>query len=213
MNITVRRRRRVSILPSWSSMAPAVTDQTTSPSRTCVPIWRNTATLVESIENFTQTAGAMGPIHDDDIANWPIFVREVESGIDALGKNPAVDPNRIGLVGFSLGAYLSLAIGAQEPHQIAAIVDYYGKLVPHLEPLAKNLPPTLIMHGSFDEVVPVASAHRLDSLMTNANRPHETHIYPGLGHGFNFQRSSLCPADPCLRFLTDHLHPDADSGR
>ena len=96
---------------------------------------------VESIEYFSQTGGELGPFTGDEVANAPIFMREVESGIDALGKNAAVDSKRIGMMGYSYGATLSLAIGAQEPGKIAAIVDYYGKLPPQLEPRAGNLPP------------------------------------------------------------------------
>ena len=67
------------------------------------------------------------------------------------------------------------------------------------------------MHGGSDDFIPVANARRLDTLMTSANRPHEVHIFPGLGHGFNFKGSTVCPADPCLRFLDEHLNPGTAS--
>ena len=66
-------------------------------------------------------------------SDFPIFEKEIESGIDALSKNPAVDPKRIGMIGFSLGAHLSLAVGAQQPTKVAAIVDCYGELFPEFE--------------------------------------------------------------------------------
>lgn len=164
--------------------------------------------FVESIEYFSQTGGQLGPMTNDDAANWSTFVREINSGIDALGKNLTVDPKRIGLVGYSLGAFLALAVGTQEPNKVAAIVEYYGKLLPQYQPLAKNLPPTLILHGSSDQVVPVENAHKLDALMRSADRPHEMHIFPGMRHGFNFAgHTAICDADLCLRFLDEHLHP------
>lgn len=162
---------------------------------------------VEAIDYFSQTGGEVGPISDDNFANWSTFVREIESGIDALAKNSAVDSKRIGLVGYSLGAYLALAVGSQQPDKVAAIVEYYGKLLPDYEPLAKNLPPTLILHGSADQIVSVDDAHKLDALLTSANRPHEMHIFPGLPHGFNFVGNTPMCDEHCLRFLDEHLHP------
>ncbi len=140
---------------------------------------------------FIEYYSATGPVSPDDPndifqVKFPIFVDEVQDGIDALAKNPAVDPKRIGLVGFSLGAYLSLAIGAENPGKVAAIVEYYGGLLPNLDGQAANLPPTLILHGGRDILVAVQQAHALDDLLTRGQRPHEIHIYPSAGHAFNF---------------------------
>jgi carboxymethylenebutenolidase len=158
------------------------------------------------IEYYSQTGG-MGPISHQVSSNFPIFEKEIESGIAALEKNPAVDAKRVAMIGFSAGANLSLAIGAQEPNRVAAIVEYYGMLAPDLEPAARNLPPTLILHGDADMVVPVSNAHKLDALMTGANRPHEMHLYPGLGHGFNFSDSLNSDEwDRTVRFLNEQLN-------
>ncbi len=141
----------------------------------------------EFIEYYSQT----GPVvasdpHDIFVVKFPTFEDEIQDGIDALKKNPAIDPKRIGLVGFSLGAYLSLAIGTQNPGDAAAIVEYYGGLLPTLDGQAGNLPPTLILHGGRDVVVAVQQAHALDDLMTRDGKPHEMHVYLSAGHGFNF---------------------------
>ena len=60
------------------------------------------------------------------------------------------------MMGFSLGSFLSLSAGAIDPGQIAAIVEYYGGLPPNLQYGAKSMPPTLILHGDKDVLVPVA---------------------------------------------------------
>ncbi|MGO9449614.1 MAG: dienelactone hydrolase family protein [Candidatus Binataceae bacterium] len=162
--------------------------------------------FAEFIEYYSQTGG-LGPFSPSGpVLNFPIFEREIESGIDALDKNPAVDPSRLGIMGFSLGADLALAVAAQEPDKVAALVEYYGVLPPELEANARNLPATLILHGSADMVVPVSNAHKLDALMTDAGRPHEMHIYPGLGHGFNFLGSSDRDSwERSVQFLDEHL--------
>lgn len=166
--------------------------------------------FVESIEYFTQTGTSTSLSNSrGDIANLPTFDREIRSGLDALARNPAVDPMRVALMEFSLGAYLALSVGGEEDQRVAAIVEYYGGLFPQFEPLAKDLPPTLILHGSGDQIVSVSSAHRLDELMSQASRPHEIHVYPTLAHGFNFtlgyNRGDWW--DRTLEFLEKYLKP------
>ncbi len=140
----------------------------------------------EFIEYFSQTE-AVGPGQPSAMRKYfPVWLAEIHSGIEALDKNPAVDPHRIAMLGFSLGAFLSLSAGALDPGQIAAIVEYYGGLPPALSGGAKTMPPTLILHGDKDVLVNVSEAHSLDDLLTAANQPHEMHIYEGANHAFNF---------------------------
>lgn len=170
--------------------------------------------FAESIEYFSQTGVpstmTLSAASAADAANLPTFEREVKSGLDTLANNPAVDSKRVALMGFSMGAYLALAVGAQEHQRVAAIVEYYGALYPQFEPLAKDLPPTLILHGSGDQVVSVADARRLDQLMSQADRPHEIHVYPMFQHGFNFAQGYNRGDwwDRTLEFLDKYLKPE-----
>jgi carboxymethylenebutenolidase len=121
-----------------------------------------------------------------------------------LGPAPAV-----GLVGFSLGAYLALAVAAQD-ERVGAVVDVFGGLHDLLVPGVTRLPPVLILHGDADPVVPVSEAYKLEKLLQALGVPHETHIYPGLGHAFHGPA-----ADDAFRrmaaFLARHLAVDARS--
>jgi carboxymethylenebutenolidase len=140
----------------------------------------------EFVEYYSQTE-AVGPGQPVQMKeDFPVWLEEIHSGLDALDKNPAVDPHRVALMGFSLGSFLSLSVGAVDPEQIAAIVEYYGGLPPTLQDGAKSMPPTLILHGDKDVLVPVAMAHTLDDLLTKEKRPHEMKIYEGANHAFNF---------------------------
>jgi dienelactone hydrolase len=138
---------------------------------------------------FIEFYGERGPANIGDPSrdrHFPFWMAEIHSGLDALDSNPAVDPKRVALVGFSLGSFLSLATGAQNPGRIAVIVEYYGALALPFHSGVANLPPTLIIHGGKDKLVPVTRAYALDEMLRKAGRPHEIHIYPEAEHGFNF---------------------------
>jgi carboxymethylenebutenolidase len=117
--------------------------------------------------------------------NFPVWTREITDGIDLLAQNPAVERDRIALIGQSLGAFLALAVGASEGGRVAAVIEYCGGMNNGYIPMAANMPPTLILHGSADATVPVRYAYDLDALLTRYNRPHEIKIYPGAGHGLD----------------------------
>jgi dienelactone hydrolase len=139
----------------------------------------------EFIEYYSQTEPAVV----GDVAgmqrDFPIWLNEVHSGVAALKKNPSVNFSKIGLMGFSLGAYISLTYGASYPDQIAAIVECYGGLPPALYARVATMPPVLLIHGAVDSIVPFSQARDLDAALTKANRPHEMKIYPGAEHAFN----------------------------
>ncbi|HVN64131.1 MAG TPA: dienelactone hydrolase family protein [Candidatus Binataceae bacterium] len=142
--------------------------------------------FTEFIEYFSQT-GAVGPERPlTMIEDTPVWLAEIKAGLETIDKNPAVDPHRVAILGFSLGAYLALSAAATDPEQIAAVVEYYGGLPKRLQPRCATMPPVLIIHGEKDSIVPVTQARTLDAVLTKYNRPHEMHLYPDANHAFNF---------------------------
>ena len=110
----------------------------------------------------------------------------LETLTDALAfvrKEPGVDPDRVALLGFSLGSYLSLSLATQD-RRIAAVAELFGGLPDHFLPDAANLPPVLILHGEQDQVVPVEEAYKLERLLKGHRIPYEMKIYSGQGHVF-----------------------------
>jgi carboxymethylenebutenolidase len=186
-------------------------DQNSEFSRMCAEL-AGDGYYVESIEYYSQT-GAVGVQDLADIQKYYLtWMTEIRSGIDMIDKNPEVDTKHVAIIGFSLGSYLALSTGATDPGKLAAIVEYYGGLPPPMQSMAANLPPTLILHGDRDMLVPVANAYTLDKLMTEAKRPHEMHIYPDANHAFNFPGIAWYEAADAqdawrrtLAFLAEHL--------
>jgi carboxymethylenebutenolidase len=137
-------------------------------------------------------------------AVWGMTVAEA---VTHLVRQPNVDPERIGLLGFSLGAYLSLSV-AMFDARVAAVVEYYGGLPDALARTCTRMPPTLVLHGDADTVVPVAEARALERIFKEKKVPHESRIYPGQGHGFKGadDRDAL---DRTLRFLERYVKKTA----
>jgi dienelactone hydrolase len=120
---------------------------------------------------------------DDDTKYFPYWMKTIADAIQFAGKQPNVDAGRIGLVGYSLGAYLSLSVASVDP-DVKAVVEYFGGLPDFFAGHLKTMPPTLILHGEADHTVPVKEAFALESLFKKKSVPYEIKIYPEQGHGF-----------------------------
>jgi carboxymethylenebutenolidase len=122
-----------------------------------------------------------------DGVHVPLWLETIRETIQHIAEHPGVDPNRIALVGVSLGAFLALAT-ATDPAtpQLRAIVDISGGLVPpYYNQATPAYPHTLILHGEADTVVSVTHARLLDEKLTSLGVPHATHLFPIEGHWFS----------------------------
>ena len=117
------------------------------------------------------------------VRNFPDWMRTIGDAVTFAAQHDSVDGARIGLLGFSLGAYLSLAVASVDP-RIKAVVDFFGGMPEELQGF-QRMPPTLILHGEDDRVVPVSEATKLQQLLERAGTAYEIKLYPGAGHGFN----------------------------
>jgi len=117
------------------------------------------------------------------LRNFPAWGKTVWDAISHFEKQPEVDPARIGLLGFSLGAYLALSVAAVDP-RVQAVVEFYGGLPKEMKFFMRRLCPTLILHGEADSTIPVQEAYDLRDLLEKKQIPYEMQIYPGIGHGF-----------------------------
>lgn len=118
------------------------------------------------LSNFMAWIGIVG-----DVVTWAAAREEVAS-------------SRLALLGVSLGASIALAQAGHDP-RVKAVVDFYGMLPAPALALLRRTPPTLILHGARDSIVPVAAAYQLESFLRARGAAHDMHIYPDQGHGFD----------------------------
>ncbi len=137
------------------------------------------------------------------LRNFPIWMKTLWDAISFVEKQPAVDPKRIALLGFSLGAYLSLA-NASIDNRVQVVVEFFGGLPREMKLFMRRLCPVLILHGEADATVPVSEAYNLQRLLEEKGIAYEMKIYPGAGHSFESEvhRDAGMRA---LRFLQTHL--------
>lgn len=131
------------------------------------------------------------------------WLQAVGSTADYAQALPSVLHSAVGLMGFSLGAYLALAAGAIQ-QRYGAIVEFFGGLPMMVMGLASSMPPTLILHGGADAIVPVSEAYKVQRLYEQKKFTHEIHVYPGETHNFSDATRASAYARS-LYFLKAHL--------
>jgi dienelactone hydrolase len=118
--------------------------------------------------------------------HFPTWIQTISDALAYIRTRPSVAPERVALLGISLGAFLSIALATQPAARIRAVVEVSGGIPePAVHDLSSGFPPTLILHGDADTVVPVSMAHQLDTLLTEGGVPHQTVILRGQGHWFD----------------------------
>lgn len=119
---------------------------------------------------------------------------------------------------------------SQRPNQVAAIVaffppvdlrpwvgpsdqfpalDFDAALADDVSPIlfvSGDDPPTLLLHGDEDRLVPISHSERLDAAMDEAGVTNDFVVFPGAGHGFqdaDARRSLVLMADWFERHLVE----------
>jgi acetyl esterase/lipase len=132
-----------------------------------------------------------------------------------------VDPKRIGISGNSSGGHLALMSGLSDTGpRVAAVCAFYpptdlvslaqvnkeetipalfggsadGATLRAASPLfnvRKGAPPVMLLTGDADARVPSSQSHDMYKALRDARVPTELHVFPQLGHGFDFDREGV----------------------
>ena len=138
------------------------------------------------------------------LRHFPAWMKCIWDAVSFVRRDARVDAKRLGLMGFSLGGYLALTNSAFD-WRVKVVVEFFGGLPREVKPfLFRKLPPILIHHGDADVIVPVSEAHNLCAVLEEKNSPYEMHIYPGVGHVFEYEVWTVA-ARRTLTFLKKHL--------
>lgn len=175
----------------------------------------------------------------DDVRRAVRFVR-------LNAKQYAVDPERLGVYGFSAGGHLSLMLGctsdagnAKSPDpvlktsdRVAAVVAFFGPtdLIPWVTPdskyyhnfpalqfeaskakdysplfhVSQDDPPTLLIHGDVDKLVPIDHSEKILKEFEKSKVTAELLVIEGAAHGFRGEDKQKTEA-ALVQWFTKHL--------
>ncbi len=111
----------------------------------------------------------------------PVLNAYLDAKLAALG----LDGRALALVGFSQGTMTSLYVAYRRLGGVGAVLGYSGRMIDGecLPDEAVAKPPTLLIHGDADEVVPVESIFDAVQALGSADIPAQWHISQDIGHG------------------------------
>ncbi|MDG2373328.1 MAG: dienelactone hydrolase family protein [Paracoccaceae bacterium] len=91
------------------------------------------------------------------------------------------------LIGFSQGTMMALHVGPRMADSILGIIGFSGRILNPESLLedCKSKPPTLLIHGDQDDVVPFSSLSIAESTLQECGFEVETHVMEGTGHGIS----------------------------
>jgi phospholipase/carboxylesterase len=108
----------------------------------------------------------------------------IDEFVDRKLEQYGLTESELALVGFSQGTMMALHVGLRRKRQVAGILGFSGALTgaADLPNQAITKPPVLLIHGSADQIVPVAALHAAERELRQLGVEVRTHISKGLGH-------------------------------
>lgn len=127
------------------------------------------ATTIEEAERLSDQL-------DRDTANPTL-----KAAVTYLRNHPSVNQHPLGMIGFSLGAFLGLWLAQNCPKDIAAAVIFYGTGDGKYDQVRAAFLGHFAEHDPYE---PLEGVQKLESTLRGAGREVEFHVYPGTGHWF-----------------------------
>lgn len=133
------------------------------------------------VPHYFDRTGTVTADKASSIRNFPLWMKALWDVTSFVAQQPSVNPERIGILGFSLGGYLAACLASIDP-RLKAAVEFSGGFPREMKLFMRRLPPMLLIHGEADDVIPVSEAHHLQELLVEKKTTYEIRIYPGEGH-------------------------------
>ncbi len=88
------------------------------------------------------------------------ILRFIDEAVEAYDTAP----DQVYLLGYSQGAIMSYSVMLTAPEKLAGVVAMSGRILPEVKPLVVSPErltdfPVLVIHGVYDDVVPISYAH------------------------------------------------------
>lgn len=114
-----------------------------------------------------------------------------------LASLPEVDADRVYAYGHSMGGFVTIALAARAPKGLVAaavsgsgVAPRAGFPAPAVEAAAKIRTPLILFHGADDTTVRPEQSAMLQEALDRNKVPCERHVYEGVGHPVDQQRSA-----------------------
>ncbi len=146
---------------------------------------------------------------------FPQMHRRATLAVDRLQEHSAVAGDKLGVIGFSMGAAWAVTLSTEMPDAVAAVVLYYGAAGGDFNAAHASY------QGHFaevDEWEPREGVREMEADMRAAGREVTIHLYPEAGHWFfednhpeSYHAESATLAwERTVRFLRGQLAPPRD---
>lgn len=148
-----------------------------------------------------------------DSINAPVVPLALQDGLTAMkyvrqhAREYGLDPGRIGFMGFSAGATLTMSViyNAEydsRPNFVAPIYGYADAIIGSEVPVENT--PIFIAAASDDDLGLASHSVRIYSKWLEAGQPVELHMYEKGGHGFGMSKQNL-PVDSWIQRFGEWL--------
>ncbi|WP_425236317.1 alpha/beta hydrolase [Ulvibacterium sp.] len=141
----------------------------------------------------------------------PVLPLSIADGLTAIAyvrknaKKYAIDPDKIGFMGFSAGGAVTMGVGynyteANRPDFLVPVYPWTTVLPPNDPP--SDAPPMLIVCATDDPLGLASGSIELYSKWFSAKKPVGLHMYAKGGHGFGMKEQGL-PSDSWIQRFYD----------
>lgn len=114
--------------------------------------------------------------------SWNAHLEELEALIQHSISTNSIDPDRVYLIGFSMGGGGAWSMAARRPDMFAAVMPLAtGGNPQNVSPLINT--PLWAVHGADDTAMPVNRSKRMIEALTAAGGSPRYTVLPGVGHG------------------------------